>query len=181
VVDGKTFNQKRLRSVPANYISSACSWVPWMLWMLWMVLYSLGAAVAPTECLIIFNYFERRIVPTLALTTCRIPHTLAATEGNRKCYCRCASHSISISPSTGKSFGIKQKSDLHGEETILPMGVGGRIIYPCVGGQQRTSHVEQLSEAAGAVVVRVQKLDTMQQFPPGGRGVLQGGGGWADW
>jgi len=162
VVDGKTFNQKRLRSVPANYISSACSWVPWMLWM---VLYSLGAAVAPTECLIIFNYFERRIVPTLALTTCRIPHTLAATEGNRKCYCRCASHSISISPSTGKSFGIKQKSDLHGEETILPMGVGGRIIYPCVGGQQRTSHVEQLSEAAGAVVVRVQKLDTMQQFP----------------
>jgi len=112
VVDGKTFNQKRLRSVPANYISSACSWVPWMLWM---VLYGLGAAVAPTECLIIFNYFERRIVPTLALTTCRIPHTLAATEGNRKCYCRCASHSISISPSTGKDEGRRTSDTYSGE------------------------------------------------------------------
>jgi len=34
-----------------------------------------------------------------------------------------------------------------------------------VGGQQRTSHVKQLSEAAGAVVVRVRKLDTMKQLP----------------
>lgn len=34
-----------------------------------------------------------------------------------------------------------------------------------MGGQQRTSHVKQLSEAAGAVVVRVRKLDTMKQLP----------------
>lgn len=31
-------------------------------------------------------------------------------------------------------------------------------------GTQRTFHVKQLSEAAGAVVVRVEKLDTMQQL-----------------
>lgn len=35
----------------------------------------LDAAVAPAECLNIFNYFERRIVLTLALTACRITHT----------------------------------------------------------------------------------------------------------
>lgn len=80
---GKSFNQTRMSSVPANYISccGCCS-------------------CSLTECLIIFNYFEPRIVLTLALTTCRITHTeqhphphpeQTLARGNRKCYCRCTS------------------------------------------------------------------------------------------